>query len=27
MPLHFLCSLQLPSGLTKQLDIILRQCL
>jgi hypothetical protein len=27
MPLHFLCSLQLPPGLTKQLDRILRQCL
>jgi hypothetical protein len=27
MPLHFLCSLQLPQGLTKQLDRILRQCL
>lgn len=27
MPLHFLCSLQLPPGLTNQLDRILRQCL
>jgi hypothetical protein len=27
MPLHFLCSLQLPPGLTKQLDRILHQCL
>jgi hypothetical protein len=27
MPLHFLCTLQLPPGLTKQLDRILRQCL
>jgi hypothetical protein len=27
MPLHFLCSLQLPIGLTNQLDRILRQCL
>jgi hypothetical protein len=27
MPLHFLYSLQLPVGLTKQLDRILRQCL
>jgi hypothetical protein len=27
MPLHFLCSLQLPVGLTVQLDRILRQCL
>jgi hypothetical protein len=27
MPLHFLCSLQLPVGLTNQLDRILRQCL
>jgi hypothetical protein len=26
MPLHFLCSLQLPIGLTNQLDRILRQC-
>jgi hypothetical protein len=27
MPLHFLCSLKLPPGLTKQFDRILRQCL
>jgi hypothetical protein len=27
MPLHFLCSLQLPNGLTNQLDRILRQFL
>jgi hypothetical protein len=27
MPLHFLCSLQLSPGFTKQLDRILRQCL
>jgi hypothetical protein len=27
MPLHFLCSLQFPVGLTVQLDRILRQCL
>jgi hypothetical protein len=27
MPLHFLCTLQLPPGLTNQLDRILRQCL
>jgi hypothetical protein len=27
MPLHFLCTLQLPPGLTKQLDRILRRCL
>jgi hypothetical protein len=27
MPLHFLCYLQLPIGLTNQLDRILRQCL
>jgi hypothetical protein len=27
MPLHFLCSLQLPVGLTNHLDRILRQCL
>jgi hypothetical protein len=27
MPLHFLCTLSLPPGLTKQFDRILRQCL
>jgi hypothetical protein len=27
MPLHFLCSLQLSPGFTKQLDRILRKCL
>jgi hypothetical protein len=27
MPLYFLCSLELPSGLTKQFDRIIRQCL
>jgi hypothetical protein len=27
MPLHFLCTLSLPLGLTKQFDRILRQCL
>jgi hypothetical protein len=27
MPPHFLCSLQLSLGITKQLDIYLRQCL
>jgi hypothetical protein len=27
MPIYFLCSLQLPPGIIKQLDIILRQCL
>jgi hypothetical protein len=27
MPLHFLCSLKLPPGLTKQFDRIIRQCL
>jgi hypothetical protein len=27
MPLHFLCTLQLPPGLTKQSDRIIRQCL
>jgi hypothetical protein len=27
MPLHFLCSLQLSPGFTKQLDMILRQCI
>jgi hypothetical protein len=27
MPLHFLCTLQLPLGLTNQFDRIIRQCL
>jgi hypothetical protein len=27
LPLHFLCTLSLPHGLTKQFDIIIRQCL
>jgi hypothetical protein len=27
MPLHFLCSLNLPPGLTKQFDRIIHQCL
>jgi hypothetical protein len=27
MPLHFLCTLHLPLGLTKQFDCIFRQCL
>jgi hypothetical protein len=27
LPLHFLCTLSLPPGLTKQFDKIIRQCL
>jgi hypothetical protein len=27
LPLHFLCTLKLPPGLTKQFDRIIRQCL
>jgi hypothetical protein len=27
MPLHFLCTLSLPPGITKQFDRIIHQCL